>query len=294
MTNRRAQTAPPFIPSQLGSGLHGLDGDRRRHLPVPAAGRDLHLPAAQPSAARHDLRSDPQMSLSQSINQQISASPARRSLMVLGIVALCQPWSLFLHRYGVTIMLVGLIGFTITRQDRAGRAGRHDGASTPTSRGHGMTQIELRDVEKYLRRRPRHPDAQPDDRRQRVRRAARPVGLRQDHDAARHRRAGDIDSGDILIDGKPVQHLQGRRPRHRLRVPVVRALSAPDASTRTSPSRCARRARARPRSTSAVREVAKALQHRRTCSTSGRRRCPAATCSASPSAGRWCAGRRRC
>ena len=34
-------------------------------------------------------------------------------VMVLGIVALLQPWSLFLHRYGVTITLVGLIGFSI-------------------------------------------------------------------------------------------------------------------------------------------------------------------------------------
>ena len=31
MTNRRAQTAPPFIPAQIGSGLHRLDDDRRRH-----------------------------------------------------------------------------------------------------------------------------------------------------------------------------------------------------------------------------------------------------------------------
>ncbi len=34
--------------------------------------------------------------------------------MILGIIALCQPWILFLHRYGVTIILVGLIGFLIT------------------------------------------------------------------------------------------------------------------------------------------------------------------------------------
>jgi hypothetical protein len=33
--------------------------------------------------------------------------------MIGGIVALCQPWSLLLHRYGVTITLVGLIGFVI-------------------------------------------------------------------------------------------------------------------------------------------------------------------------------------
>ena len=39
--------------------------------------------------------------------------PGSMWLMVLGIVALCQPWSLLLHTYGVTITLVGLIGFSI-------------------------------------------------------------------------------------------------------------------------------------------------------------------------------------
>ena len=34
-------------------------------------------------------------------------------LMVLGIVALCQPLSLWLHSYGATIILLGLIGFNI-------------------------------------------------------------------------------------------------------------------------------------------------------------------------------------
>ena len=34
-------------------------------------------------------------------------------LMVLGVVALCQPVSLFLHEYGVAIVLLGLIGFNI-------------------------------------------------------------------------------------------------------------------------------------------------------------------------------------
>ena len=35
-------------------------------------------------------------------------------VMVLGIVALCQPWNLFLHRYGLTIVIVGLITFMLT------------------------------------------------------------------------------------------------------------------------------------------------------------------------------------
>jgi hypothetical protein len=34
-------------------------------------------------------------------------------IMIFGIVALLQPWSLFLHRYGVTIILIGLVGFSI-------------------------------------------------------------------------------------------------------------------------------------------------------------------------------------
>jgi hypothetical protein len=40
--------------------------------------------------------------------------PASQLLMVLGIVALCQPWNMFLHRYGLTMTLVGLIGFMVT------------------------------------------------------------------------------------------------------------------------------------------------------------------------------------
>ncbi len=40
--------------------------------------------------------------------------PAMQTLMIFGIVALCQPWNFFLHRYGVTMIIVGLIGFMIT------------------------------------------------------------------------------------------------------------------------------------------------------------------------------------
>ncbi|MEI5679807.1 MULTISPECIES: hypothetical protein [unclassified Mesorhizobium] len=35
-------------------------------------------------------------------------------VMVLGIIALCQPWNLFLHRYGLTVIIVGLITFMCT------------------------------------------------------------------------------------------------------------------------------------------------------------------------------------
>ena len=39
--------------------------------------------------------------------------PAAMLLMVLGIIALCQPWSEVAHRYGLTVTLVGLVGFLV-------------------------------------------------------------------------------------------------------------------------------------------------------------------------------------
>jgi type IV secretory pathway VirB2 component (pilin) len=39
--------------------------------------------------------------------------PLFQWMMIVGIIALCQPWSIGLHSYGVTIILVGLIGFSI-------------------------------------------------------------------------------------------------------------------------------------------------------------------------------------
>jgi hypothetical protein len=39
--------------------------------------------------------------------------PLAMYTMIAGIVALCQPWSLLLHRFGVTVILVGLVGFLI-------------------------------------------------------------------------------------------------------------------------------------------------------------------------------------
>ncbi len=39
--------------------------------------------------------------------------PLSMWLMVLGIVGISQPWSLWLHRYGFTITLIGLVGFIV-------------------------------------------------------------------------------------------------------------------------------------------------------------------------------------
>ncbi len=40
--------------------------------------------------------------------------PIAQTVMILGIVALCQPWVEVLHRYGMTIIIVGLVSFMIT------------------------------------------------------------------------------------------------------------------------------------------------------------------------------------
>ena len=39
--------------------------------------------------------------------------PASQVIMILGVIALCQPWIEWLHRYSVTIILIGLVAFNI-------------------------------------------------------------------------------------------------------------------------------------------------------------------------------------
>ena len=34
-------------------------------------------------------------------------------LMLFGILALCQPWSDFLHRYSVLMIIIGLLAFNV-------------------------------------------------------------------------------------------------------------------------------------------------------------------------------------
>ena len=54
--------------------------------------------------------------------------PFTQGLMIFGIVALCQPWNLLLHRYGVTLILIGLAGFMITGKIGPGVPKNPDGA----------------------------------------------------------------------------------------------------------------------------------------------------------------------
>jgi hypothetical protein len=39
--------------------------------------------------------------------------PGAQWTMIAGLVFLCQPWVEVLHRYGLTIILLGLVGFLI-------------------------------------------------------------------------------------------------------------------------------------------------------------------------------------
>ncbi|MEO6299542.1 MAG: hypothetical protein ABIV25_11275 [Paracoccaceae bacterium] len=48
--------------------------------------------------------------------------PVAQTVMILGIVALCQPWVEVLHRYGMTLTLIGLVSFMITTKIPAPRA----------------------------------------------------------------------------------------------------------------------------------------------------------------------------
>ena len=68
---------------------------------------------------------------------------AAEIVMVLGIVALCQPWNLFLHRYSVAIIIVGLLTFMFTgwfgKPDAKGKStdGAFDVSDHHEGRQHG-------------------------------------------------------------------------------------------------------------------------------------------------------------
>jgi hypothetical protein len=44
---------------------------------------------------------------------------ASMALMMLGIVALCQPWSLVLHQYSVAMIIAGLLAFNVFSRIKA-------------------------------------------------------------------------------------------------------------------------------------------------------------------------------
>ena len=141
------------------------------------------------------------------INQKY-LEPASQIVMVLGIVALCQPWNFFLHRYGRDHhRSIGLVGFMITGKIGAGST-RPTTADGQNRESRTLTQIELRGVEKFFG------DVQvikdfnltSTDNEFIVMLGQSGCGKTTTLRAI----AGleEIDRGDILIDGKPVQHLK--------------------------------------------------------------------------------------
>jgi len=45
---------------------------------------------------------------------QTYIEPGAQAVMIFGIIALCQPWIEVLHRFGLTITIIGLVAFMIT------------------------------------------------------------------------------------------------------------------------------------------------------------------------------------
>lgn len=54
--------------------------------------------------------------------------PGAQGVMIFGIIALCQPWIEVLHRYGLTIIIVGLLTFMVSTKIPAPPARDEDGA----------------------------------------------------------------------------------------------------------------------------------------------------------------------
>jgi hypothetical protein len=40
--------------------------------------------------------------------------PIAQWTMILGLIFLCQPWVEVLHRYGLTVIIIGLVAFMVT------------------------------------------------------------------------------------------------------------------------------------------------------------------------------------
>lgn len=57
-------------------------------------------------------------------------------VMVLGIAMLCQPWSLFLHRYGLTVIIIGLVTFLLTNWFGSKVVTEDDDVPAPQKEGH--------------------------------------------------------------------------------------------------------------------------------------------------------------
>ncbi|MBI5718454.1 MAG: hypothetical protein HZC37_12300 [Burkholderiales bacterium] len=61
---------------------------------------------------------------------------ASMALMVLGIVALCQPWIAVLHQYSVAIIIAGLVAFNVFSRIKTPDGDEPAGSARPAREGH--------------------------------------------------------------------------------------------------------------------------------------------------------------
>jgi hypothetical protein len=52
--------------------------------------------------------------------------PGSMTLMIVGMISLCQPWVALLHEWSVLIMLIGIIGFNVAVHIPAPEGPKHD------------------------------------------------------------------------------------------------------------------------------------------------------------------------
>ena len=234
-------------------------------------------------AAWRDLRRHPPLANHVRAAYARQLESASMAAMMLGIVALCQPWSEVLHRYSVLAIIIGPGGLQclLAHQDAASDVESLGTRPCRARQGPSdMADIQIIDAEKHFganhvirKLNLQHPA-------RRVRRAARALGLRQDDHAARAGRAGEHRLG------RDPHRRAARRPsaaaaaRHGLRVPALFAVPAPH-RLRQHRLPAARRGHARGEgATSRSTRSGQGAAHRAPARRSGRRRWPAATCSA--------------
>ena len=126
-----------------------------------------------------------------------------------------------LYDWGARVENGARVGVQLSGGRRARRAAR----GVPAV-GHGRRPPRARDQALRRRHRRRRPLAR--DRARQLLRAARPVGLRQDDDAADDRRLRGADRGDDLPRRRAGHRQAAVQARRQHRLPVVRALPAPD------------------------------------------------------------------
>ena len=188
LTSRRGADRAALHPDHHRRGRPGLAGGRRRHDAVPGADPGLHRAAAQAPAARHHLRRGAQMSCSR--------SPRSASR-----------WPRWLRRGPLENVAIGAHRARRLHADAAVRRWRSTpGRSSPRWPARSMFIDRLasfrserdgrdprREPAQGLRRLRRGAGLELHRRGRRVLLPARPVGLRQDDDAAHDRRPGAAD-----------------------------------------------------------------------------------------------------